>query len=69
MEHDVYGCGKSGSRWDLYLELSDRADGILGRAQYNPDLFTAAKIDQTFEDFQRLMKSVTDDPAQSLSRL
>jgi hypothetical protein len=44
-----------GARWDLYIELSDRADGLLGRAQYNPDLFTKNEMAQTIEDFRLLL--------------
>ncbi len=29
------------------LELNDRAGGMIGRVQYNPDLFTTATITQT----------------------
>jgi surfactin family lipopeptide synthetase A len=47
-----------GARWDLYIELSDRAEGLLGRAQYNPDLLTPAAIAQTIEDFQRLLEKI-----------
>lgn len=47
-----------GARWDLYLELNDRAEGLLGRAQYNPDLFTPAAIAETVEDFRLLLKDV-----------
>jgi hypothetical protein len=55
-----------GARWDLYLEMSDRADGIMGRAQYNPDLFTATTIRQTLEDLTLLLESAAADPAQLL---
>jgi len=47
-----------GARWDLYIELSDRAEGLLGRAQYNPDLFTPAAMAQTIEDFQHLLEKM-----------
>jgi Condensation domain len=47
-----------GARWDLYIELSDRAEGLLGRAQYNPDLFTPAALAETIEDFQRLLEKI-----------
>ncbi|HTW57394.1 MAG TPA: condensation domain-containing protein [Terriglobales bacterium] len=47
-----------GARWDLYLEMSDRVEGLLGRAQYNPDLFTGDDIAQTLEDFRRLLEQV-----------
>jgi non-ribosomal peptide synthetase component F len=56
-----------GARWDLYVEMSDRADGMIGRAQYNPDLYSPATIHQTLEDFQLLLESVTAHPAQRLS--
>ena len=58
-----------GGRWDLYLEISDRAEGMIGRAQYNPDLFTAATITQTLEDFRLLLNRVAIDPAQRSSSL
>ena len=48
-----------GARWDLYLELSDRAEGLLGRAQYNPDLFTPATIAQTVEDFRQVLEQIS----------
>lgn len=51
-----------GARWDLYIELSDRADGVLGRAQYNPDLLTCAAMAQTIEDFQLLLEKVVASP-------
>jgi Condensation domain len=44
------------ARWDLYLEMSDRSEGLLGRAQYNPDVFTPAEIVQTVEDFRALLE-------------
>jgi hypothetical protein len=47
-----------GARWDLYIEMSDRAEGLLGRAQYNPDLFTPDAIAQTVEDFRALLQSI-----------
>jgi surfactin family lipopeptide synthetase A len=51
-----------GARWDLYLEMSDRAEGLIGRAQYNPDLFTTATIIQTVKDFRLLLERVAASP-------
>ena len=48
-----------GARWDLYLEMSDRAEGLLGRAQYNPDLFSEAEITRTIDDFRRLLEDIS----------
>jgi hypothetical protein len=47
-----------GARWDLYLEMSDRAEGMMGRAQYNPDLFTTDSIVETVENFRLLLEGV-----------
>lgn len=47
-----------GARWDLYLEFSDRAHGLLGRAQYNPDLLTASEIAGTIQDFKALLEEI-----------
>jgi hypothetical protein len=52
-----------GARWDLYLEMSDRAEGLMGRAQYNPDLFTADAITQTVEDFRALLGQIAASQA------
>jgi hypothetical protein len=52
-----------GARWDLYLEMSDRADGMLGRAQYNPDLFSAGAVTRTLEDLQRLLARAAAEPS------
>jgi hypothetical protein len=38
--------------------MSDCAEGLLGRAQYNPDLFTIDAITQTVEDFRELLEGV-----------
>jgi hypothetical protein len=38
--------------------MSDRAEGMMGRAQYNPDLFSVGTIRQTLEDFQRLLQEI-----------
>jgi len=58
-----------GAKWDLYLELSDRANGIVGRAQYNPDLFPAATITQTLGDLQVLLEGISSNLQQRLADL
>ena len=42
---------------------------MIGRAQYNPDLFTNAVVTQTLEDFRVLLEKVVADPAQRVSNL
>jgi hypothetical protein len=51
-----------GARWDLYIEMSDRREGMMGRAQYNPDIFTETAITQTLEDFRLLLERVSASP-------
>jgi surfactin family lipopeptide synthetase A len=58
-----------GSKWDLYLELSERPSGILGRAQYDPDLFDAATVRLAIEDLRVLLQRITVDPSQWLSNI
>lgn len=48
-----------GARWDLYLVLDDRrAQGVLGRVQYNPDLFDAQTISTLVDDFRGELQEV-----------
>lgn len=58
-----------GAVWDLYLAFIDSASGMVGRAQYNPDIFEAATITQMLEDLRKLMESVADDLGQRISTL
>jgi surfactin family lipopeptide synthetase A len=51
------------ARWNLYIEMSDRAEGMLGRAQYNPDLFTSSAIAQTVQDYELLLKELAATPS------
>lgn len=55
-----------GARWDLYLELNDRQNGILGRAQYNPDLFDAPAITRMVEDYQYVLHAASSNPEHRL---
>lgn len=58
-----------GARWDLYLELNDRPDGIIGRAQYNPDLFDVATIEKMLENLQDLLGTAASNPQQAVFEL
>jgi hypothetical protein len=58
-----------GSRWDLYLELGERAHGLIGRAQYNPDRFAAATITRTLQDWQVVLQRAASNPESRLSEL
>lgn len=58
-----------GARWGLYLELRERPNGLLGRAQYNPDIFDAATIGRTLEEWQVLLETAASNPELRLSEL
>ena len=45
-----------GSPWELYLAFIDRPHGIMGRAQFDPDLFDAIAITRLLKDFQKLLE-------------
>jgi len=58
-----------GSRWGLYLELREGPDGLVGRAQYNPDLFEHATVERMIQDWQALLEALARNPAARLSEL
>jgi Condensation domain len=57
------------SRWKLYLELSDRTSGILGRAQYNADVFDRASVRNLIQDLQHVLEAATQRPNAQLNAL
>jgi hypothetical protein len=56
-------------RWDLYIEMSERPDNLLGRAQYNPDLFEQKSVAALLDDFRKLAKAAGTTPDQRVSDL
>jgi hypothetical protein len=54
-------------RWDLYLEMSERPEYLLGRAQYNPDIFEQTTIELLLDDFRHLAKTAGANPDHRLS--
>ncbi len=59
--------GSGGARWDLYLVFSEGTTGMIGRAQYNPDLFEIETIVTLIQDLTQLLEAVADDPRLHLS--
>jgi amino acid adenylation domain-containing protein len=55
------------ARVDLYLELDDRPEGLVGRFRYNSDLFNAASINRMLEHLTTLLEGVAANPERSLS--
>ncbi len=57
------------AEFDLYLELDDRPEGLIGRFEYSTDLFDAATIDRMIGHWQTLLEGIVADPEQHLSEL
>jgi hypothetical protein len=58
-----------GSPWDVYVAFIDRADGLSGRIQYNPESIDAGRIEQGVRDFERLLENLIANPARQLSEI
>jgi hypothetical protein len=58
-----------GAKLDLYLVVDDRPDGILGRVQYNPDLFERPTIRQLIHRYRAVLEAVTTNPFSLVSEL
>ena len=51
-----------GSPWELYLAFIDRPQGMIGRAQFDPDVFDEPSIGQIVKDLDRLLAELTATP-------
>ena len=58
-----------GSPWDLYVAFIDRAEGLTGRIQYNPDVIDANRIEQGVREFEALMELLIAEPGRRLSEI
>ena len=47
-----------GNPWPLYLAFIDRPEGIIGRVQYNPDLFEIEAIERLLDDLQLFFETI-----------
>src|ERR1700687_2504281 len=47
-----------GSPWPLYMAFIDRPEGIIGRVQFNPDLFEIDTIKGVLQDLQLLFETI-----------
>jgi non-ribosomal peptide synthetase component F len=61
--------GNGGTMWDLYLAFIDHPDGVIGRAQYNSDIFPKETIAQMLADLQALFEKLASQPQLCLSEL
>jgi hypothetical protein len=51
----------------LYFGWDDRPTGMIGRVQYNPDLFEAEEITSMLADFRHVLEKLIEDPTQKIS--
>ena len=56
-------------KFDLSVNLVEKANGLKVSFSYNTDLFEAATIDRMAGHFQRLLKGIVANPAQRISEL
>ncbi len=57
------------AKFDLYLELDERSDGIIGRFLYSSDLFDAPSIRRMIGHWTVLLEAVVEDRQCTLGRL
>jgi hypothetical protein len=56
-------------RWGLYLVMSERREHLMGRVQYNPDVFKQTTIATLLDDFRRLVAVAGANPENCISDL
>ena len=56
-----------GSPWDLYIAFIEGREGMMGRVQYNPDLFHAETITRMLQHYRRTLEMVSACPGMYLS--
>jgi len=57
------------TKYDIYLQLDEKPDGIVGRLAYNTDVFDAPTIVRMRRHWQTLLEAVVADAGQHLGQL
>ncbi|MCL1463268.1 non-ribosomal peptide synthetase [Argonema galeatum] len=57
------------AKFDLILDVEERPDSIIGRIEYNTDLFDSATITRMLGHFQTLLEGIVANPDQKISQL
>ena len=57
------------SKFDLYFDMDDREEGIIGPVTYNPDLFDRETIARMVRHWQNLLEAAVIDPSARISSL
>jgi len=58
-----------GSPWDFYLAFIDRPEGLIGRAQFSPDLFDKATIGSALQDLQEVLGNASPESFVTSARI
>ena len=64
-----YPLDEQTAQFDLTLCLEKQAEGLVGRWEYNTDLFDASTIERLVEHFQTLLAGIVANPHQPISQL
>ena len=57
------------SKFDLSLELTEIEDGIIGKFEYNTDLFDGLTIERLSVHFEQLLRGLVADPSSRISEV
>ncbi|MEK8015452.1 MAG: amino acid adenylation domain-containing protein, partial [Candidatus Parabeggiatoa sp.] len=57
------------AKFDLYLGLEEKPEGLTGRIEYSTDLFDAPTISRMIGHFQTLLEGIVANPGQRISEL
>jgi hypothetical protein len=61
--------GSGGAPWDLYVAFIESKEGMIGRAQYNPDIFEDATITRMIDDYEEVLGILTSNPLIPVSHI
>nr|UXE44290.1 linear gramicidin synthase subunit B [uncultured bacterium] len=57
------------AKTDVLLDISEAADGLAVRLEYNTDLFDRPRMERLLEHYRNLLEAVVTDPEQRIARL
>src|SRR6202163_595970 len=57
------------SKLDLYIDVDERTEGIVGPVTYNPDVFEAGMIGRLIQHWRTLLEGAAADPHRAVSKL
>lgn len=58
-----------GAPWDLYIAFIERPSGMLGRIQYDPDVFEGCLVEQMWSDLEKVLQIAASHPEERLLKL